>query len=119
MPAGGSDWVLTDKDDSGRIFQKEGDGPWYFQKGVTIEITRKVHRTSVSLGAGALGTYSGMITCGVGNQVKTRTLPNGSRFVCRADRTRRIDEPSEYLQQIQVWQWLDDEDNAAEIESNQ
>ncbi len=116
--AGGRDWVLVDKDDSGRLFQKESNGPWYLQFGIVIEITRKVHRRDVDLTAGDYGRTARTVACQIGDQYKTRTLATAERFVCRADRTRRIDEVSDYLQRTQVWQWLDDEADAEEIAWN-
>lgn len=116
--AGGNQWALVDKDDSSRIFQKEADGPWFRQKSVVIEITRKVHQRNVTLGAGDVGQYSGIMTCAVGGQIKTRALGDGEKFVCRADRTRRIEEAAEYYQQTQVWQWMEDDDDAEQITWN-
>jgi hypothetical protein len=117
--AGGTEWALIRLEDASRIFQKVEDGPWFLQKHYVLEITRKVHVATIDTTPNKVGTYSGLMVFSIGGVTKIRTMSGTSVYVCRSDKTLRIDEASNYAQQTQIWEWLEPEDDAVEILTEQ
>lgn len=109
--AGGADWGMVRIRDASRLFQREAGGAWYLQKRFVVEITRKVKGSAVDVSPSAIGKQSGTMTLVVGTMVKSRTASKGA-YVLRENGYDRIDEAMDWVQQTQLWEWIESEEDA-------
>ncbi len=119
MAAGGNEWRLISLRDASRIFQEDGGGPWLIQRHYIVEIMRKVHSMNVDVTPNVVGTKSPSISFSISGRTLFRGLSGGgenaARYICREDAYETLDEASNYVNQKQVWEWLEPEDQATEI----
>lgn len=116
MAAGGSEWRLISLLDASRLFQKDGEGPWFLQRHYTVTIQRKVRAQNVDVSPQNVGSKSSSITFSIGGRTLSRGVIGGSSaYFCREDRYDTIDEASNFVNQTQVWEWIEPEEDAKEI----
>jgi len=113
--AGGSTWRVRRIRDGSRLFQKEENGPWFLQKRFVVEITRKVKGSDVDVSPSSIGSESGTMTFVCGTTVKSRTASKG-KYILRENEYAEIDEAMNWMQQNQIWEWIEYEDDAKELD---
>jgi len=111
--AGGANWRLISLLDASRLFQKDGEGPWFLQRHYTITIQRKVLGANIDTSPGTVGKSDGSIQFSIGGTTKGRS--GSSKYFCREDRYDAIEEASNFVNQTQVWEWIEPEEDAKEI----
>lgn len=109
--AGGSDWFLEGKTDAVHSFttgtEADGDLRHWRREETEFIITRQEAAALVDTGRGHIGKTAGVLMFMVGpSRLSSRSLSEGSRFVCTGDELRPGEKPAGFFEHAQKWTWV-------------
>lgn len=112
--AGGRDWQLDSKSDAIYSFSTgsttDGTLRHWRRREVVFRLVRDEQAAVIDVGAGDLGSTSGVLTFSAGSRQCSRSSSTG-RFVCEGDQyASKTSSPTVFYQREQVWRWVGPEE---------